>query len=137
MKLGILRNVIRKTFAGEILFGMFMLIISFSMVFTSMEPNTFPTYLDALWYCFAVVTTIGFGDFAAVGVIARIGSVILGIYGLIVVAVITSVIINFYNETKNDVDDGGGNGAPSETGNVETGETDESKEVAVTDEKAE
>ena len=45
------------------------------------------------------MTTIGFGDFAATSLIGRILTVFLGIYGLIVVAVITSIIVNFYNET--------------------------------------
>jgi uncharacterized membrane protein (DUF106 family) len=31
--------------------------------------------------------------------------VILGIYGIIVVSLITSIIINFYTEVKNDTDD--------------------------------
>ena len=57
----------------------------------------FPT---ALWYCFTVVTTIGFGDFYATTLIGRLVTVVLGIYGIIVVAVITSIIVNFYNETK-------------------------------------
>ena len=54
---------------------------------------------DGLWYCFAVVTTIGFGDIAAQTLIGRIVTVVLGLYGLIVVALITSIIVNFYNET--------------------------------------
>lgn len=59
-----------------------------------------PTFGDALWYSFAVVTTIGFGDITAVTVPGRVISVILGLYGLIVVALITSIIVNFYTETK-------------------------------------
>lgn len=35
----------------------------------------------------------------------RFLSVILGIYGIIVVALITSVIVNFYNEVKDEPDD--------------------------------
>ena len=54
---------------------------------------------DALWYTFAVVTTIGFGDFTATTLVGRVLTVILGIYGIVVVAVITSIIVNFYNET--------------------------------------
>ena len=53
---------------------------------------------DALWYCFAVVTTIGFGDFTAVTLTGRVLSVILGLFGIVLVAVITSIIVNFYNE---------------------------------------
>ena len=68
------------------------------MIIYSVEPNI-PTFVDALWYSFAVVTTIGFGDFVAVTPMGRILTVILGIYGLITVAVVTSIIVNFYNET--------------------------------------
>ena len=92
-----LSSIIRKTYALEIMLGLFSLIISFSFVFMLMENMT---YGDALWYCFAIVTTIGFGDIAATGVIGRILSVILGLYGIVVVAVITSIIVNFYNESR-------------------------------------
>ena len=95
---GILR-IMRKTYAFEILYGMVVLIISCSFYFTIMEP-TIETFGDGLWYSFAVVTTIGFGDLSVKAPLSRILSVILGLYGLIVVAVITSIIINFYNETK-------------------------------------
>ena len=50
------------------------------------------------------MTTIGFGDFAATTVIGRLITVVLGMYGIVAVAVVTSIIVNFYNETsgKND-----------------------------------
>ena len=98
LKLDVLAKIITNTFSLEILFGLLTLVVCFSLVFPMVEPdiNTFP---DALWYCFAVVTTIGFGDIAAVTGIGRVLTVVLGLYGLIVVAVITSIIVNFYNET--------------------------------------
>ena len=99
IKFSILLNVIRKTYAAEILLGLILLIISFSFVFYIMEDEV-TDYLDALWYSFAVVTTIGFGDVNVMGPVSRVLSVILGIYGIIVVAVLTSIIVNFYNETK-------------------------------------
>ena len=98
IKLGILLKIIRKTFVGEILFGLITLIFVFSLLFYTMEEG-FATYGDALWYSFAVVTTIGFGDFFAKGLIGRLLTVILGIYGIIVVAALTSVIVNFYQES--------------------------------------
>ena len=100
VKLDVLRRIIRKTYAAEILFGMLLLITAFSIVLPSFELNI-DTFGDALWYCFAIVTTIGFGDITAVTIPGRIISVILGLYGLIVVALITSIIVNFYGETKN------------------------------------
>ena len=98
LKLTTFINVILRTFALEILLGLAALIVAASLVLTHVEPSM-TNFPDALWYCFAVVTTIGFGDFYAVTPIGRVVTVLLGIYGIIVVAVITSIIVNFYNET--------------------------------------
>lgn len=95
-----LKKVIRRTYAGEILFGLLLIVIAFSIVLMMAE-ESIVTYGDALWYCFMLVTTIGFGDLTAVTIMGRVLSVILGIYGLVVVAIVTSVIVNFYNEVKN------------------------------------
>lgn len=101
MRLRVLRKIVRKTFAAEILFGLALLIASFSYVFMVMETDIH-TYFDAIWYCFSVVTTIGFGDVTVTSPYTRALSIILGIYGIIVVALITSIIVNFYNEVKNE-----------------------------------
>jgi len=114
IKMDALRKIVRKTYAAEILFGMLLLIIAFSIVLPQFEPGI-SSFGDALWYCFAIVTTIGFGDFTAVTLPGRAISVILGLYGIIVVALITSIIVNFYNETKNTDD-------PEENEDMETAE---------------
>ena len=93
----ILVNVVKKSMAIEILSGLMILIVSFSFVLQVVEPDM-ENYFDALWYCFAIVTTIGFGDIVATNMLGRILSVILGLYGLVVVALITSIIVNFYSE---------------------------------------
>lgn len=99
MRIDILRKIARKTFAVEILFGLMLLIVCFSFVFASYEEGI-GNYANALWYCFTIVTTIGFGDFTASTSIGRMLSVILGIYGIVIVSLITSIIVNFYNEIK-------------------------------------
>ena len=103
VKIDVLRKIVRKTYAAEILFGMLMLIVAFSIVLPQFDPGI-PSFADALWYCFAVVTTIGFGDFTTATLPGRAISVVLGLYGIIVVALITSIIVNFYNETKDTAD---------------------------------
>ena len=103
IKMDVLRKIVRKTYAAEILFGLLMLMIAFSIVLPQFDAGV-PSFEDALWYCFAVVTTIGFGDFTSVTLPGRAISVVLGIYGIIVVALITSIIVNFYNETKDTED---------------------------------
>ena len=98
LKFKVLFKIILNTFSLEILFGLLTMIVCFSLIFMKVEEKI-TTFPEALWYCFAIVTTIGFGDFVAVTPIGRVLSVILGLYGLVVVAVITSIVVNFYNET--------------------------------------
>lgn len=98
LRIRVLFRIVLSTFSLEILFGLLIIIVTFSLVFVSIEEGI-ETFPDALWYCFAVVTTIGFGDIVAVTPVGRVLTVILGLYGLVVVAVITSIIVNFYNET--------------------------------------
>ena len=95
----VLKKIVVRTHAAEIVFGLVLLIVTFAMLLTFFEPNM-PDFKDALWYCFAIVTTIGFGDLTAVTDFGRVLSVILGAYGIIVVALITSIIVNFYGEMK-------------------------------------
>ena len=94
-----LRKIIRKTYAGEVIFGLLLLMVAFSLVLMIVEENIH-NFWDAMWYCYMLVTTIGFGDITSVTVLGRIISVILGIYGIIVVAILTSIIVNFYTETR-------------------------------------
>ena len=91
-------KIILKTYALEIILGLFTTMVAISLILTFYEPKI-ASFGDALWYSFAVVTTIGFGDFAAETVIGRVLTAILGMYGIFVVAVLTSIIVNFYNET--------------------------------------
>ena len=99
MRFKVLLKIIVRTYALEIILGLATMIVAFSLVLTLYESETIPTFYDGLWYCFSVVTTIGFGDKVPTGAIGRALSVILGIYGIVVVAVFTSIIVNFYNET--------------------------------------
>jgi len=111
----ILKKILVKTHAAEIIFGLVLLIVTFSMLLTFFEPGM-DNFKDALWYCFAIVTTIGFGDLTAVTDFGRVLSVILGAYGIIVVALITSIIVNFYGEVKTSPDSGSGDETGTEEG---------------------
>ncbi len=104
LKVRVLFKIITNTFSLEVLFGLLVIIVCFSIILAKVEPAasteaTIQNFPDALWYCFAVVTTIGFGDKVALTPVGKILTVILGLYGIVVVAVITSIIVNFYNAT--------------------------------------
>ena len=123
----VLGKIIRKTYAGEVIFGLCLLIVAFSIVMMHIEPQV-ETFTDGLWYCFAIITTIGFGDIVATSVIGRLLSVILGLYGIVVVAIFTSIIVNFYNEIRDVKEEEAQFAVPDDVGADETpddGGTDE------------
>ena len=97
LKINVINKVIKKSMVYEIILALLIFVILCSIYFTIVEPNM-TSYVDSLWYCFAVITTIGFGDVYVTTTLGRILSVILGIGGIAVVALFTSIIVNFYNE---------------------------------------
>lgn len=96
-RIKMLINILVKTHTIDVIVCLIAFMIAFSFIIPKYEP-AIDNFWDSLWYCFTVITTIGFGDFAATTVIGRILTVVLGIYGIVVVAIITSVVVNFYNE---------------------------------------
>lgn len=107
MRAKVLFKIIVRTYALEIILGLVTLMVGSSIILMIYEKDTIKSFWDGLYHCFATVTTIGFGDFPMVTPIGRAITVILGAYGIIVVAVITSIIVNFYNETtgKKDIEE--------------------------------
>jgi hypothetical protein len=94
-------HIIRKTKVIEEFSGLLFTILIFSFLLARIEPNI-QTFGDGLWYAFAVVTTIGFGDIIVVTTLGRILSVILGLYGLFIIAIITSIVVNYYQSNKDE-----------------------------------
>ena len=92
-------RVIVRTYAAEILAGLMIAVVGASVLLPIFEPGI-ETFADGLWYSFMLVTTIGFGDMTAVTPAGRLISVAIGIYGIIAVALITSILVSIYNESK-------------------------------------
>ena len=96
-KLRILWGILKRTRADKILFGFIIFLFVIAAVIQVAEPDI-NRYGDALWYCYAVVSTAGFGDFVAVTFIGKICSVLLSIYAIFVIAILTGVVVNFYTQ---------------------------------------
>ncbi len=97
-KLRILRMVLRKTRADRIVFGFLAFLLVVAAIIWAAEPNI-TTYRDALWYCYAIISTSGFGDFVAVTFIGRVCSVLVTIYSIFVVAIVTGVVVSFFQQS--------------------------------------
>lgn len=96
-KLRILWGILKHTHADRILLGFVLFLLVDAAVIQIVEPDI-NRYGDALWYCYAVISTAGFGDIVAVTLIGKTCSVLLTIYTLFVVAIVTGVVVNFYTQ---------------------------------------
>ena len=90
-------GILRHTHADRILLGFVLFLLADAAIIQIVEPDI-NRYGDALWYCYAVISTAGFGDIVAVTFIGKTCSVFLTIYTLFVVAIVTGVVVNFYTQ---------------------------------------
>lgn len=96
-KLKLLLMVLKRTKADKILLGFIFYIVISSVLFSVFEPGI-TSVVSGLWYSYSVISTVGFGDIVAVTFIGKILSVFLTMYSIIVIAIITGVVVNFYTE---------------------------------------
>lgn len=64
------------------------------------ENSKMTTILDALWWCVATVTTVGYGDVVPVTSLGRIVALVYMFFGISLIATLLAVISNtFYNKS--------------------------------------
>ena len=77
-------------------------ILTTAIVIFNVEPDTFNTYFDAVYWATVSLTTVGYGDIYAVSIIGKIISMISSFVGIAIVAlpsgIITSGLVNELNK---------------------------------------
>lgn len=87
-------NVFKKqkeTFITILVMAITYILIS-ALVIINVEPETFPTYFDALYWATISLTTVGYGDVYAVTTIGKIITMISSFLGIAVVALPAGII---------------------------------------------
>ncbi len=88
-------SVLRHRGLGKIISSVGALMLVGGLITFALEPATFTTVGDAVWWVLVTSTTVGYGDFAPVGTPARIVAVLVMILGIGLVGVITANIVDF------------------------------------------
>ncbi|MBR1524607.1 MAG: two pore domain potassium channel family protein [Lachnospiraceae bacterium] len=90
-----LGRLLKQTGTWHILASYIVFVFIAALIVFLTEPEI-TSYGDALWYCYDVISTTGFGDVVVHGFIAKLCSVVVTVYSLIVIAIITGLFANFY-----------------------------------------
>ena len=96
-RLRILKGVLEKTRADRLIAGFVVFFLLDALLIMLVEPGI-SNYRDAIWYCYAVFSTVGFGDLVAVTIPGRVLTMLLTIYTILIVALVTGVVVAFYND---------------------------------------
>jgi voltage-gated potassium channel Kch len=88
----------KKTIPLFIASGLVILLGTFVMYgIESQVPNSkIKTLLDALWWCVAAVTTVGYGDIVPVSILGRVVALFYMFFGISMIAILLSVITNTF-----------------------------------------
>jgi voltage-gated potassium channel len=96
--MAIIINVFKKqkdslTMVGVLAFG--YILVSAMLIF-SIEPETFPTFFDALYWATVSLTTVGYGDIYATSMAGKVITMISALFGIAVVALPAGIVTAGY-----------------------------------------
>lgn len=93
----ILFQILKNSAIYKLLIGYLCVFAVVALLILIFEP-TIKSYGNSLWYCFVSCTTIGFGDVIVTTFLAKMLTVILYVYSVVIVALITAVITQYFLE---------------------------------------
>ena len=91
--------IIRRSGVGKMALGLIIVVLVCAGILNYAE-QSITTYGDGLWYCWAVISTVGLGDFTALTHVGRTVTIVLSLYSAVCIAVLTGVIVDYYNERR-------------------------------------
>ena len=72
-----------------------------ALIVISIEPETFPTFFDAIYWATVSLTTVGYGDIYAVSTAGKIITMISSIFGIAIVALPAGIVTAGYMDELN------------------------------------
>lgn len=76
-----------------------------ALIIISIEPETFETFFDALYWATVSLTTVGYGDIYAVSTVGKVITMISSLFGIAIVALPAGIITAGYMDELNKTSD--------------------------------
>ena len=99
-KIKILGRILKETNTDRMLSSFVLFVLICAFIFQILEPGIH-SIGEGLWFCYAVISTAGFGDIVVHSMISRILTIFLSVYSILVIAIITGVVVNYFNQLTN------------------------------------
>ena len=96
-KTRMLFQILKNPTIYRLIVGYLITFALIALLILILEP-TVKTYGNSLWYCFVSCSTIGFGDIVATNFISKLLTVVLYIYTIVIIAVVTAIITQYFLE---------------------------------------
>lgn len=96
-RLKLMLKILKITNVDKLIYTYLIYIAIMSAILLKVEPNV-RTYFDGIWYCAVTASTVGFGDIVVSSTIGKILSIILMIFSMLIIAIITGTLVDFYQE---------------------------------------
>jgi len=80
--------------------GVFLAIYLLCALVVQISEPDVTNYGDALWFLWAVSTTVGLGDLTATTPLGRVATVICSLTGMVSTAILMAVAVDYYNERR-------------------------------------
>ena len=94
-KLKLIGGILRHTRADRVIAGFIAFMLISATIIWLNEPGI-RSWGEAFWYCFTLVSTIGFGDVVVTTALSRGLSIALSVYATVALAIFTGVIVNYF-----------------------------------------
>ena len=95
-RLKLLKDVLKKTHTYKIVLAFLAFFFLIALIIYVDDP-TIHTYRQSVYYCFMIASSVGNGDVIVSTTLARVLTMILSIYSLFALAIITGVVVSYYN----------------------------------------
>ncbi len=92
----LLRGVLRKTHTYKIIVAFFAVFFLIALIIWLNDPAVH-TYRQSIYYCFMIASSVGNGDVIVSTTLARILTMFLSVYSLFAIAIVTGVVVSYYN----------------------------------------
>ena len=96
-KLKLLCTALKINGVSKVLISFLIYLLLTALAIMLIDPEIY-NYLDALWYCFSVISTIDFRDIIVTSIISKILTIILSFYAIIAFAILTATVVNYFSE---------------------------------------